>query len=125
MSDTMMRQNFASAFCKMMYSSSCEILHEKIKSNPTDQEIIDWVDDLTDERIRINVDGTYLNHEKPTDILMNRTHYSLHKKTHLTKAVVYCFTSGFIAQVSTRVSSIMNHQSINRLIFALRPSTST
>ena len=104
MSETMMKQNFASAFCKMVFSCSCEELHEKIKSNPTDQEIIDWADGLTDDRIRINVDGTYLNHQKPRDIVMNRTHYSLHKKAHLTKAVVYCFTSGYIAQVSARVS---------------------
>ena len=99
MSEYMMTRNFASCFCKLMSTQTCELLLEKIKQDLTDQEIVDWANSLSDEKIRINIDATYLNHEKPSDIVMNRTHYSLHKKAHLTKAVVYCFSSGFIAQV--------------------------
>ena len=94
-----MTSDFASCFCKLMSTQTCELLLEKINQDPTDQEIVDWANSLTDEKIRINIDATYLNHEKPKDIVMNRTQYSLHKKAHLTKAVVYCFSSGFIAQV--------------------------
>ena len=99
MNEYMMTRDFASCFCKLMSTQTCELLLEKIRQNPTDQEIVDWTNELSDDKIRINVDATYLNHQKPSDIIMNRTHYSLHKKAHLTKAVVYCFTSGFIAQV--------------------------
>ena len=91
--------DFASCFSKLCNTCTCEELLEKIQSNLTDQEIQEWTNTLTDSKIRINVDGTYLNHVKPTDPVMNRSHYSLHKKTHLTKAVIYCSTSGFICQV--------------------------
>ena len=95
-----MKKDFASVFCKLISNFSCEILLEKIQCNLSDEEIIEWIEELDDEMIRINVDGTYLDHEKPSDPLMNRHHYSLHKKKHLTKAVIYCFTAGFIIQVN-------------------------
>ena len=109
--ETLMTRSFSSVFCKLMSNFSHEILLEKIRSNLSDEEIIQWTDELSDESIRVNVDGTYLDHDKPTDPHMNRQHYSLHKKRHLTKAVLYCFSSGFIAQV--RISS----KSSIRLLF--------
>ena len=73
---------------------------ELIERDLTDHQLKEEIDGIADQKIRICADGTYLFHERPSDIETFKENYSVPKRKHLTKLHLYSTTNGYVLQVN-------------------------
>ena len=72
-----------------------------MNQNLTDQMLRQTVESISDNRIRILVDGTYLYHERPGNIISFKEAFNAQKNRHLTKLHIYASSNGWIFKVSS------------------------
>ena len=87
--------------CKESMTSADILDYYKTFSDLNDEHIQDWVRGLMSSNIVIAVDASYLYCKKPDDMIQVKKLYSMHKKRHLTKFMLYVSSKGYIFDLST------------------------
>ena len=75
-------------------------LTDLINQNHTDKDLCTIVKEMSDNKIRILVDATYLYHERPGNIVSFKEAFNAQKHRHLTKLHIYASSNGWIFKVS-------------------------
>ena len=71
-----------------------------INQNYTDKDLRTIVEEMSDNKIRILVDATYLYHERPGNIVSFKEAFNAQKHRHLTKLHIYASSNGWVFKVS-------------------------
>ena len=87
--------------CEESLSSLAILDYYKSFSDTLDENIKIWSDGMIAKNLSIAVDASYLYCKKPDDMDYAKRLYSMHKKRHLTKFMLYVSSMGYIYDLST------------------------
>ena len=71
-----------------------------MKKNYTDKDLRTIIEDMSDNKIRILVDATYLFHQRPGNRVSFKEAFNAQKNRHLTKLHIYASSNGWVFKVS-------------------------
>ena len=86
--------------CKETFSSEDILNYYNMYQNEEDEVIQLWSKQVLAKDVFIAVDASYLYCRKPDDMHYVKKLYSMHKKKHLTKFMLYCSSMGYIYDLS-------------------------
>ena len=87
--------------CKESLRSKDLLDYYKLFADLDDVHIETWAKGLIASKLSIAVDASYLFCKKPDDMIHVKKLYSMHKKRHLTKFMLYVSSMGYIYDLST------------------------